>query len=207
MCFSAPISFLSSALLTTIGIYSLMKMPDRRFTLFAAIPILFGLQQLSEGFVWLGIAPHLTSSIFLTFALLIWPIWMSPALYMLERSQWHKQILLITGGLGLIWSGTLLYLLLTYGAVVNAQCAHIYYALNIPWHLPTPLSIMCYYIPTILPFILSSYRALRLFGFLCTLFIGITLFFWHHFFISVWCFFSAILSLMVYHAIMHLHRH
>jgi len=51
MCFSATASFASGVLLSTVGAATIRenKEPSRR--LFAAIPMVFGLQQLSEGFV------------------------------------------------------------------------------------------------------------------------------------------------------------
>lgn len=52
MCFSATASFVSGALLTGAGLATLSRnsIPEQR--VFAAMPLIFGLQQISEGFVW-----------------------------------------------------------------------------------------------------------------------------------------------------------
>ena len=55
MCFSATASFTTGLLLLALGTVTLrmaqrpIERPD------AAIPLLFGVQQLSEGLVWLGL--------------------------------------------------------------------------------------------------------------------------------------------------------
>ena len=95
MCFSAAASFTLSGVLGVTGAASLARSnaPDMR--LFAAIPLLFGLQQFAEGIVWstMGastLVPLHESAIvsFLALALVIWPLWAPLSLWMIEpRAQ------------------------------------------------------------------------------------------------------------------------
>ena len=83
MCFSATASFTAGAVLVPAGIYcmtaSLRKRPNT--ILLAAVPLAFGLQQLSEGVVWRALEHddatlvRQASLAFLFFALAFWPFW------------------------------------------------------------------------------------------------------------------------------------
>lgn len=80
MCFSATASFTSAAVLLTVGAGTLSLNQEKENRMFAAIPILFGIQQASEGVVWLTIGQVASADLlkwavitFLAFALVIWP--------------------------------------------------------------------------------------------------------------------------------------
>jgi hypothetical protein len=55
MCFSATANFVGSGVLGTVGALTLTKVKHRRELLFASLPMLFAIHQLTEGFVWLGL--------------------------------------------------------------------------------------------------------------------------------------------------------
>jgi len=55
MCFSASVSFGASALLTTCGALSIRKAQGPAQKLFASTPFFFGIQQFSEGCIWLAL--------------------------------------------------------------------------------------------------------------------------------------------------------
>jgi heme A synthase len=70
---------------------------DRKLMALAVIPLLFGIQQLCEGWVWVGLAisSHALTiagaTAFLFFALLVWPVWIPLSTLFTERSR-NKQI-------------------------------------------------------------------------------------------------------------------
>ena len=53
MCFSATASFSAGAVLLGLGALTLKSARRPRELLYAAIPLLFAIQQLSEGVIWL----------------------------------------------------------------------------------------------------------------------------------------------------------
>ncbi|RRJ46375.1 hypothetical protein EIM03_29860 [Pseudomonas aeruginosa] len=53
MCFSAPASFTAAAVLLGLGTVTMRRARSRRELPYAAIPLLFGVQQLLEGMLWL----------------------------------------------------------------------------------------------------------------------------------------------------------
>ena len=52
MCFSANASFGAGVFLTSIGVIATKNISNKKQILFASIPILFGIQQITEGFLW-----------------------------------------------------------------------------------------------------------------------------------------------------------
>ena len=54
MCFSAEASFTAAAVLLPAGAVAMRRayQRDRKYLPLATLPVLFGLQQLFEGFVW-----------------------------------------------------------------------------------------------------------------------------------------------------------
>ena len=56
MCFSASASFGAGIVLTGIGVASIKKSDTRSKSLFASIPLIFGIQQITEGFLWLALS-------------------------------------------------------------------------------------------------------------------------------------------------------
>ena len=55
MCFSANASFIAGATISAIGVVTLKKVKAPSQIVFASIPLIFGVQQLSEGVLWLTI--------------------------------------------------------------------------------------------------------------------------------------------------------
>ena len=100
MCFSAPASFVASAVLVTTGSYCVKKAAerDRDYLAFAAVPILFGVQQFFEGFVWIGLNAgipwmvKLASYAFLFFAFGFWPFYAPLSVFLAEKREVNPEI-------------------------------------------------------------------------------------------------------------------
>jgi hypothetical protein len=54
VCFSASANFIGGGVLGAIGVATLTEVKHRRELLFAAMPCLFAVHQITEGFVWLA---------------------------------------------------------------------------------------------------------------------------------------------------------
>ena len=100
MCFSAPSSFAAGTLLCVIGTISIHSARKPTEILFAAIPLIFAVQQICEGLLWLAVADDQfaavrtsTTYLFLTFALVIWPVWIPLSVRAVEPDvQRHRAI-------------------------------------------------------------------------------------------------------------------
>ena len=82
MCFSASASFGAGVVLSVIGVASIKKAKSPTQIIFASIPLIFAVQQITEGFLWLSLThsnfaslKQVTTYIFLFFAQIVWPIW------------------------------------------------------------------------------------------------------------------------------------
>ena len=122
MCFSAAASLGAASVISTIGIVSYKKANHTPYRLLAMIPIFFGIQQFSEGIVWLASTYDQFSGFlsistygFIFFAWIVWPIYIPFALLRLEQNPLRKKILKVFWFGGIIVALLLIYVMLYYG--------------------------------------------------------------------------------------------
>lgn len=213
MCFSAQASIVSAVILIGIGLASLKKAhPHKNLYPFAALPLFFGIQQAFEGLVWTGVTHHNNNYIyfgslgFLFFAFLFWPIWMPFCVYKLEHKPKKKRILGWLALLGLLYSLFILAIgCCTFTTLVKQH--HLEYV--IPGLNTHPIILTIgYLIVTIIPFFITTYYLVWLFGLgLLFAFIASAAMFAGAI-TSIWCFFAAILSVLVWVIVRNLvHEH
>jgi hypothetical protein len=204
MCFSAGASFASGAVISAIGIFTAKEITKPAQRAFASIPILFGLQQLAEGFLWLTftgtdslLVRKISTYIFLLTAQVIWS-WLIPlSVLLIEEKPGRKKILRVMVGIGLALSVYYAFYLLFYK--VNAQVldCHILYITESPDSLALPTFIL-YLAVTIAPFFVSGIRNMYILGLIMALSCLVAAVFYKVYLTSVWCFFAAIISIFIY---------
>ncbi len=201
MCFSATASFVAGTALSGIGIATLRRTERKAEIPFALIPLLFGIQQLTEGVIWLTFAndaPFLRavmSSVYSGFSHVLWPIYVPFAVGLMETSRWRKKTLGVFQVAGLAVGLYLLYSIIERPLVGELIGRHIVY--DSP-HFYIPAVIILYLSATCISCFFSSHKFVNLFGVLALLsFIGAYLVYARAL-VSVWCFFAAILSILIY---------
>lgn len=200
MCFSAEASFTAALVLGVTGIATLKNSSSSSQYFLAAIPFLFAIQQLSEGMIWLHFNQNIgsnalfinTQRFFLTFAFLIWPIWIPLSLVMVEQITWRRLLLSII----LIGGVALSLLNLSYGLHQDISVKVMNHSLQYVGKVPSQAFI--YPLIVLLPCFISSLKNLWIFGLLVGLGYIIVDYFYTTTFVSVWCFFAAIVSLFIY---------
>ncbi|MBN0509414.1 hypothetical protein JTM45_33900, partial [Pseudomonas aeruginosa] len=96
---SAPASFTAAAVLLGLGTVTMRRARSRRELPYAAIPLLFGVQQLLEGMLWLTFpdrAPLLNvalTHLYSFFSHVLWPIYVPLAALALESVRWRRRVL------------------------------------------------------------------------------------------------------------------
>ena len=204
MCFSATASFASGAVLSVVGIAAIRKAktPSRR--VFASIPFIFAVQQLSEVFVWLSLTKQalfhwqfLPAYIFLSVAYIVWPVWIPLSILLLEKKSKRKNILYLLFGAGLVLAVYHTVYLVFYPVIAEIDGYHIRYKLSFPPALFIFSSIF-YAGSTVLPTFISGIKRMWLLGVCITLAYIVTAIFYHAYIISVWCYFAAFISIIVY---------
>lgn len=212
MCFSTEVSILSGSALTIAGVITLRKTRDMSQVPFAAIPILFGIQQFSEAAVWLSLTSSAyahwqpaSTIVFLIFAQIVWPLWIPVSIMILENNTARKIFLRVLIGFGAVISSYLAWCLVNYPVSAEIEESHIHYVLNFPLALMW-ISGVLYFIPTVVPALVASCKKVAILGFTILASYIFTKIFYANYLISVWCFFAAVISIVIHYIIIELNK-
>ncbi|MEY2115202.1 MULTISPECIES: DUF6629 family protein [Rhodanobacter] len=206
MCFSATASFTASAALAGIGLLGLRRVPDRRYRLLAWIPLLFAAQQFTEGLVWMSYpwaAPGLrgvATQVYSVFSHLLWPVYVPWAVRAIEPGTQRRRWLGLLAMGGLASAAFLAWGMVATPIHVAPVGGHLEYASP---HFFLPLSLTLYLAATTLSLAISSRPLVQVFGLLAMISAAVAYAVYARWFISVWCFYAAAVSLIVYIALRH----
>ncbi|MFH1631619.1 MAG: DUF6629 family protein [bacterium] len=198
MCFSAPGSFLlGCALVGASG--ATLKRASKKLRVLALVSFLFGIQQIAEGLQWLS--PHPSDAslfygyIFLLIALVVWPTLVPAVVRSLEKRKRNRQILKLITAFGALVSLYFLIVLITEPFSINIVNHSINYAIAKPYPLAAGLSYMLVVTAGTL---MSSDKYIQWFGMAILISAIVSWFIFSQTFVSVWCFFAAVLSILIY---------
>jgi len=204
MCFSAEASFVGGILISGIGIVTIRKVHNPSQIVFASIPLFFGIQQIIEGFLWLTLPnpeylfiQRFSTYTFLIMANVLWPMMIPFSVLFMEVNKKRKKIVWILLILGTITSIYYAYCLLSFNVNPQIMEYHIKYISDFPKSMRIPAFIV-YLIATITPLFVSSINRTHLLGVLMFLSCLVTAIFFTQYLASVWCFFAALISGVIY---------
>lgn len=207
MCFSASASFGTSIVLGCIGTAAIKKSGNSPQRLFAIIPLLFSVQQFAEGLIWLSLMNNVYSSVqtpavyfFIFFAYAIWPIYIPLAFLIMETNTPRKRILWILLIVGIIEIIYTIVCLLLYSVQASISNHHIVYTFNYPPALSDLVFLRdgIYFIATLPAAFISSHKGAWIFGVMLIASYVISKIFFREAVVSVWCYFAAALSIIVF---------
>jgi hypothetical protein len=204
MCFSSEASFAGGVIISAIGIAVVTKVHKPSQLLFASIPLFFGLQQFTEGFLWLtiphpeyaGIQKYITV-FYLIMADVVWPTLIPLSVLLMEENQKRKKTLKYLLATGLTVSIYYGFCLLFLNVTPQIMGYHIKYFTDFP-ESPAIFAFILYLVATIPPLFVSSIQRTHLLGVLMFLSCLITAIFFTQYLTSVWCFFAAFISGVIY---------
>jgi hypothetical protein len=198
MCFSAAASFIASGSIGAIGTASLLKAPNGRERAYAAVPFIFAAQQAVEGVVWLTMGSPVLNMVsvkaYLMFAYAFWPAYIPWAVRMAEPSPTRRRFMFpliiagwVIGATGLV-------------AVILSQTPVAFYCGNLRYVMPmiNPLYGLFYVGVGTLTCLMSSSRWIVAFGISLVASCAVAFTVYTNAGPSVWCFFAAMLSFLVY---------
>lgn len=204
MCFSPEVSFTAAAVLAPAGAFAMRRAwkSDHRYLPLCALPLLFAAQQFFEGMVWVsGSNPELLraySTAYLFFAWLGWPVWIPFSVYWLEPPR-RQPFYLVAAIAGAILGAGQFLPYLAHGGWVQTSFlprAVVYGGTEmmrlIIGEIPT---YAIYIVLVIIPSLLASDRRVKVFGLLIAAAFTITYLFFRYAYISVFCFWGAVMSL------------
>ena len=201
MCFSAPASFIAGTALSVIGVAALRKTKTRSEIPFAMIPLLFGIQQLIEGVIWLTFSydalllRQTMTYIYSGFSHVLWVIYIPLAMGIMEAVPWRKKAIFAFLVPGVAVGLYLLYYIVATPMVAEVVGKHIVY--DSPHFYLIPVMIF-YLAATCVSCFFSSHGFVKLFGGLMLLSFIAAYIVHVMALVSIWCFFAAILSLLIY---------
>ncbi|MBK7256935.1 MAG: hypothetical protein IPI01_03795 [Ignavibacteriae bacterium] len=204
MCYSAGASFIGGAVISAIGVATVKEVRKPSQIAFASIPLFFGLQQITEGFLWLALTDPAYAHVeragtygFLLMARIVWPTMLPLSVVLMEEGGGNRRLQFILLGMGLSVSVYYTYCLAFLNVVPNIAGHHIQYISDFPESLAVPVFIV-YFIAVITPLFIAKNRRTRLLGVLMFLSCLVTAVLFFQYLTSVWCFFAAIISVVVY---------
>jgi len=195
-------NFSLAGMLLVIGVLTLKKVSRPAELVFASLPLLFGLHQFTQGFVWLGLyhmisptALHIASMLFVFYAQAILPFWVPLAIRLLEPRSPRRQLisaLVVVGGLlmayvawGLLRQPTQVFISHDSLVYLNPHTRHVWVAL-------------IYISTTCGSLILSRSVAIQLFGWLNLLGLLLVYLIANYAFTALWCLYAALVSVVLY---------
>ena len=202
MCFSATASFTGAGVIGAIGMATLRHVREPRALLFACVPLLFALHQACEGMVWLGLGGRIGSLaldhsafLFTIYAQGILPLLMPVAVALMEPPGKRRFTILGLVGIGALVCAWDLAGLVFLPSRVFVEHGSIAYRNP----LTGSFSISCLYIiATCGALLLSTHRVVRSYGLLNVIGLTIVQIVKGYAFASVWCFYAAVMSMMIY---------
>lgn len=200
MCFSATASFVTAGLTAAVGIYAVSKSSGPREFPLASMPLFFAAQQFVEGGLWLtlpiapeGAASSWLSHTFLVFALVFWPLFAPSSALLVEPDVVRHRLIGVCLAVGGAVSVYFLWLLLTEPHQAIIAGGHISYQLG-----ETPVTVEgAYLVATTMGLLISSNRAVATLGLIVLAGSIVSYAVYVDTFVSVWCFFAAVASVVV----------
>lgn len=209
MCFSAPVSFAAGGVLLAAGSWTMWRARSAPGWLpLAAIPALFGLQQIAEGAVWIGVSSEdaalttVAAKAYLFFAQSLWLAWLPLSAALIEPDASRRRGLWGLAAFGAVFGSSLYGPVLTdFGdaGLLGVDCAagSLTYRTGTLW--PVGLGNLIYVLLGPLAAFVSSRDQMKTFLFLLFVTAVGTWLVQQATWVSVWCFVAAALSLYVAH--------
>lgn len=212
MCFSAEASFTAGVLLTVIGTETVRKVHKPSQIVFASIPLFFAFQQFAEGVLWVVIAHNghtglqtIATYTFLIMAQVIWPMIVPLSVLLMEKNKIRKRILFTLMAAGAAVGLYYMYSLLFYHAHADIYRMHIAYQSTFR-DSHSMIAIVLYLAATIAPLFVSSIKRTYILGIIIILSFIISVVFYTKCLTSVWCFFAAVISFVIFYTIRDAHK-
>jgi len=201
MCFSPEADFSAGVVVAGIGIETVRRVRAPRELIVGALPLLFGIHQLVEGFVWLGLRGQVSGGLgdaaklaYILYAQVALPIIVPVGFMLLEPDRRRARWMWPSVCLGLAVSAYLLWQVTAYpvGAHEAARC------IDYTTHTSNNVLVgLVYVVATCGPALIASHRYLRWFGLVSLVGVIATTFVRVDELTSLWCLYVALVSVLI----------
>jgi hypothetical protein len=201
MCFSPEADFTAGVVVAGVGVETLRRVRSRRELIVGLLPLLFGVHQLIEGFVWLGLRGQVSSGLgsvakeaYIVYAHAVLPAIVPLGFMLLEPDSRRRRWLAPLACLGLLVGVYMLWQVTAYpvGAQEAAHC------IDYTTHTPNDVVVtLLYVLATCGPALISSRRYLRWFGVASLVGLIATALMRVDELTSLWCVYAALVSVLI----------
>ena len=199
MCFSAQADVVGGLVVTAIGLDVVRHVNGRhRHMALAALPLLLGVHQLVEAFVWWGLQGHVNAGlgrvatwIYLLIAFVVLPVFVPLGVVLLEPRRRRRSAMLVFVVLGVAVSTVLLAAMVRGPAKAVLGHNHLSYSTDLRAGL---VVVVAYVIATCGSLIVSSYHDVAVFGIVNLVAVAVIARLTIDGFASLWCGWAAITS-------------
>ena len=170
------------------------------------------MQQFSEGVVWLtmthaGYAELQTAAtcVFVIMAQIVWPMMIPLSVLLIEGNSIRKRILCALLAAGAAIGLYNLYRLVLHGIHAEISGRHLSYQSNFPDSFEKT-ALFFYFIVTVVPLFVSGIKRMPVLGTVMALSFAVSTAFYMRCLTSVWCFFAAVISFIIFYIVRDAHK-
>lgn len=200
MCFSAEADLVTGLSVCAVGIDALRHVRQRGEWLLAAVPLLLGVHQLVEVFVWLGLEDKVGRGlersavwVYLAVAFGVLPVLVPAAVAAMEPAAGRRRIGVFTA-IGVVVATTLMYSVIRGPVTASIEGHHISYRVDL-WHGGVVVAL--YVLATCGSLLVSHHRGVRWFGAVNVVTVAALAWLDQTAFISLWCAWAAVTSVSI----------
>lgn len=201
MCLSPEVDFVAGTAIAAVGVATLTQVRHRRDLLVAALPLGFGLHQITEGFVWLGLRGQVSAGVgdaardaYIIYAQAVLPMIVPLGFALMERDRHRRRLVWPLAALGLVVGLYLLWEVTQWPVFAEERDYCVAYSTHTTLEVPATVG---YVLATCVPALLSSHRHLRWYGLANVAGLSIAWVVREEEFTSVWCLYAAVMSWLI----------
>jgi len=199
MCFSPQADLVGGAVISAIGVDAVRNLRKRHtHVALAVLPLVLGVHQIIEAFVWLGLQGHESHDLervalwaYLLIAFVVLPIFVPLAVLMNEPLRRRRWAMAPLAALGVAVASVLFAAMVSGPVNVRLRPYHLAYSIRLS---EGALIVSLYVIAICGTLLLSSVRRVVIFGIVNVVAVGIIAWLTVDGFASVWCGWAAISS-------------
>jgi hypothetical protein len=202
MCFSPEADFVGGVLVGGVGIATLAQARHKREIPLAVLPLAFAGHEIAEGFVWLGQRGTIAKSVgdvavyaYLFFAWALLPVLIPIAVRLVETDRHRRRLMGILVVLGSAVGAYLLWVVADHSVTAHVAGNSIDY--RGVGDIGNTVTVL-YVVATCGTFVLSSSRRIVWFGVANLAAVGVIAEVKSEGLTSLWCFWAAIVSVLIY---------
>jgi hypothetical protein len=203
MCFAPEADAVAGVIIVAVGVDALRHVVSPKQIPLAALPLLFGLHQLSEAFVWWGLQGHVSEPVervavwtWLLFAFVVLPVWLPIAVDLVEQSRARRLVIAAFAGIGFAVATALAIAIFRGPINAHIQGHCISYAVDAVGDSGGQWTLL-YVIAACGALLASTHRDLAVLGGVNLVVTPLLMWLTVDGFVSLWCFWAAIASIVI----------